>query len=396
MTRLWLSRSAAVLCLCGCDQVLGIQDVVTHHTDAKTFLDSSEPPNDGLGSSCATLPMWALPMQFNAPGATSLAVGNVDGGPVPDIVVATGSDILVFPNTGHGQFGAPHALRGSASPAMFVSVADINQDGREDVVAQGSAGLAIYLQSTTAGSFDAPTPVTATFGGLVCDIKDLNHDQFPDLVFCDATVGFLLSSGGTFSGSETTLAQGVQGALAQAIDVDGDGFPDIVFVDAAGPPQVAFNTSSAPGTFATPISIGADTGAGLSYGRYSGGSAIDAEVVGRGDALFDQTAPRVFTEVNTNTLALPPNSQFQTLGVDLNNDGRDDMVTLAPGAYILQCPTAGTFFPSSPVGPGGLLFPIENVQFIGDVSGDGLPDLVGFGQNLMPGGSNTFEVSLHE
>jgi hypothetical protein len=277
-----------------------------------------------------------------------------------------------------------------------VFVADINNDARADVVADTGTGISIYLQSsTTPGSFDAPTPVTASFAGAVCDIKDLNNDQFADLVICGNTVGFLPSSGGTFSGTETMIDVGGQSAVAKAFDVDGDGFADIVYTDDAIPPRVAFNTSTAPGTFASPISLGADSPAGVSFGHYSAGSALDAEVIGRGYALFDQTSPRVFSDASSNFLGLPPSSLFKTLGIDLNNDGRDDILALAQGSYVLQCPTLGTFFPSgSP--PNILFLPVEDVSFVGDVSGDGLPDLVGFGPNLGPNGSATFEVSLHE
>jgi hypothetical protein len=220
-------------------------------------------------------------------------------------------------------------------------------------------------------------------------------------VFCGGPVVVLLSGSGAFdTGSAVTIDAG-PAELAHALDIDGDGFADIAFIRAQVPPRVAFNTSTAPGTFTAASSIGTTMSGSVNYGRYSAGSgsasgsAVDA-LVDTG-TLFDQGPPRVFSMVSAVTLGLAIGTDFVNVAVDLNNDGRDDVYSPgfpSPSSFALQCPTRGTFFPTLTATFVDMLqFPIQQIVFVGDISGDGLPDLIGFDPQA---GSDVFEVALHD
>ncbi|MDO7875502.1 FG-GAP-like repeat-containing protein [Hymenobacter sp. ASUV-10] len=204
----------------------------------------------------------------SAPLGLALADVNADGN--PDIITANnGSNTIgVLLNAGGGSFGTVVTYAtGTGTAPLGVAMADINGDGRPDVVTANSGNsTASVLLSSGPGTFGAATAYGTGAGSTPNGVAlaDLNADGRPDLVTANTgsnTIGTLLNSGtGTF-GTVTTTSTGAGSAPAAIAlaDVNADGRPDAV---------LALNSSNAvgvllgsgPGTFGTVTSYSAGPG----------------------------------------------------------------------------------------------------------------------------------------
>ena len=133
-------------------------------------------------------------------------------------------------------------------------LADLDADGRLDLVAHDGARIATWLGDGTGALSEGPAFVTSIVAELVA--IDLDGDGRADLVTRDtplgdegSTVRVRLGAGdGTF-GAPLPLAGGAT-ALAVA-DVDGNGAPDVVLGDRSGL-SVKIFFGAGDGTFAAP------------------------------------------------------------------------------------------------------------------------------------------------
>ena len=240
-------------------------------------------------------------------GAFSVAIADVNGDGNPDLLVAnscedstcTSGAVSVLLGNGDGTFQTAVPYGSGGLGALAVAVADVNGDGKPDIVVandcadstcvSGSVGV---LLGNGDGTFQ--TAVSYGSGGpsFSVAIADVNGDGKPDLLValwsctisdsCDdgGGVGVLLGNGdGTF---QTVVAYGSGGleALAVAVaDVNGDGKPDVVVAN-----QFTSNSNYETGALGVLLGNGDGTfQTALSY--RSGG--YDARGVAVGDVNGD-------------------------------------------------------------------------------------------------------------
>ena len=171
------------------------------------------------------LPSAIVSGDFNGDGRPDLAVGYAN---LND--VSQPSSVAVLLGNGAG-FLTPISISVPAS-VITLSTADINKDGKLDLVArQYSANLAVLLGKGD-GSFQPPAPVSTATGGTSVVIADFNGDGKPDLVLGDccgiAEATFLIGNGdGTFQ-AETQFPSGPNPGWIVAADLLGTGKPDLV------------------------------------------------------------------------------------------------------------------------------------------------------------------------
>jgi len=194
----------------------------------------------GNGDGTFTLKEWYA---SGAEDGTSVKLVDLNGDGKLDMVVAncgtdmpgfcpTGTDgvIAIFLGNGDGSFQAPILYDAGAEAPAQVLVADLNLDGKPDLLLGFLEGGFGVMLGNGDGTFQ-PDVVTPGYGSI--DVADLNGDGKPDLLLGSlggpyGSVSVLLGNGdGTFvfSGSFPLSEQEID---AVASDLDGDGKLDIL------------------------------------------------------------------------------------------------------------------------------------------------------------------------
>ena len=279
----------------------------------------------------------------------ALLVGDVDADGIPDLVSVTqagsNSVVTVFHGDGHGNFQQTASSQVPFLGNPVVSyLSDLDGDGLLDLVLSGENGAAStsnieWLRNTGQGNF-APATTLATINQFsYFTIGDLNRDGRPDIVYSTENsqsgpivVHTLLNQGSSqFSDTPTPGLNGI-GGLANIIDFNLDGIPDLV-VQAVQPSGV--------------------------LQLYS--------FTGKGDGSFQQ--------VSSVTISPPGYGVYQLVVGDFDHDGFPDLAgsdgeTEPSHILYLFGDGHGNFTPQTVVGPQG------GPAAVGDINGDGLPDIV--------------------
>ena len=137
-------------------------------------------------------------------GTASVAVGDLNGDGIPDIVTANRIDntVSVFLGTGDGTFLPPKTY--AIGPRVWrVTLADVNNDGRLDILtANKGANTISVLLGNGDGTFQPQIVIPAGTRPSDVAVADVNGDGKPDLIvsnYAADTISVLLGNGdGTF------------------------------------------------------------------------------------------------------------------------------------------------------------------------------------------------------
>lgn len=340
--------------------------------------------------------------------AIDVAFGDLDQSGGLDLVsVHQGANNLsvranaTLPGETSFSFGAPITYTVGNSPASVI-VVDLDGDGRAEIVASNysSRSVSVLRNQTPSGgtmNFSVQPERAAGVNGNWIRHADLNNDGRPDLIVAgDAgpthALAVLLNTTNIAAGTgpEFSAAQGFGGnvtvsGLALA-DVDGDGRIDVL-ANGVGGVRI-FRNTTAPGaatvSFAAPVTIsigGTSLGAGIGVGDIDGDGRPDlVRTSGFGSvAVFRNTStgPGAISFGPASTFSVGPD-EYDLALTDLNGDGRPDIVlTRINGNEVrvlrnLTRPGGTPNFQLLPAiavpgGPIGLE--------LGDLNGDGIPDL---------------------
>ncbi|MEG4924463.1 DUF4347 domain-containing protein, partial [Microcoleus sp. F10-D1] len=347
----------------------------------------------------------------------SVSIGDINGDGKPDLATAnyTFSTASILINTTATGAGTPtFTTKFDFATDLWpqsVSIGDINGDGKLDlaVASSGSNGVSILLNTTATG---ATTPTFSPKVGFATGVKplsisigDINGDGKPDLAtanFDSNTASILLNTTATGATTPTFATKAdfaTGGTNPQSVsigDINGDGKPDLATANigfgsstsillnttatgAATPsfnPTVDFVTGSNPQS----VSIGDINGDGkpdLATANFSGSSAsilLNTTLTGAATPTFE---PKVDFTTGSGSYSV-------SIG-DINGDGKPDLAVANrndDNASILLNTTAtgattATFAPKVDflTGTGPLSVSI------GDINGDGKPDLATANQN---------------
>lgn len=189
----------------------------------------------------------------------SQAVADINGDNQPDLITGNvnASNIGLFINTANNtnlyQAGQYMALAPNGQPTR-VQTADINGDGRQDLVAvmqnNGGATLAVYFGTgQQATPFQAANPLNYGTNGANqtpqwMELGDLNNDGKIDCVVSDSvtnTIRVFIGTGSanaTFNPPNNPVFVGAGPQQIAIADMNGDGNPDVIVAN-----RVASNVS---------------------------------------------------------------------------------------------------------------------------------------------------------
>ena len=140
------------------------------------------------------------PLLGPVPGSDGIAVGDVNGDGIPDVVaeVFDSDQVAVYIGRGDGAFEPPVTYSNGASNYLFVALGDLNNDGMPDIADPNGTGLAILLNNG-AGTFGPATTIPDVYPAGVA-IGDLNGDGNADIALTNQGLTVLLGNGdGTFA-----------------------------------------------------------------------------------------------------------------------------------------------------------------------------------------------------
>jgi hypothetical protein len=374
--------------------------------------------NDGarvftfLGNfSCGAGPSGITTGDFNNDGVLDVAVAH-------DAYINPGRSIAVVLGSGGGAFGAPFVMP-MPSGTYDIEATDYDRDGLLDLVVGFEAPRVALVRNLGGGAFAPPVlllpgNVGTLFRSPDVVIGDPDRDGDPDVFFSGGAivntgigfVGLFRNQGnGSFGAMETIpLVAGMGGAGGLHLrDLDADGALDLLAADGQGAwallrgdgaggfwPGESFRAGWGPFRFAT---------ADLDHDN-----DIDVTVIARssmeacvylasGTAGFGQPAA---TPLVDPTLA--PVSSSETEFVDIDRDGDLDFVTgysanfvQRYGFTVRRRNANGTLAPIedylTPLFPGNLA--------VGDLSGDGYPDIV-WTETFFGTGSPALRLKLND
>jgi hypothetical protein len=173
------------------------------------------------------------------------AIGDLDGDGKLDFVITNGTDshsFSVFRNTstvGNISFNSKIDFQ-TSSVTFFVSISDLNGDGKPDIAVAnyGSSTISVYINTSSVGniSFNSRLDFTTNTNPYYISTGDLDSDGKPDLIILTLVggSGSILSvmrntstSGNISFATNVNLTSLNYSNFASISDLDGDGKPDI-------------------------------------------------------------------------------------------------------------------------------------------------------------------------
>ena len=403
----------------------------SHMAQVRTKNAASTPMDSGN-------PLFLPGVLYDSGGAnpSSVAVADVNGDGKPDVIVANsfGRSVGVLLGNGDGTFQT--AVTYPCPQPNFVAVADVNGDGKPDVIVAtwGVVGTSDGLVGVLMGNGDGTFQPVVLYdsGGIDASslaVADVNGDGKPDIVvtnsFCrgndsclTGSVGVLLGNGdGTFQPSVTYGSGGYGGANSVAIaDLNGDGKLDLVVANSWNCP----GASCGPTTGTVGILLGNGDGTFQPAVAYSSGGILASSVAvadlnrdGKPDLLVSTlyyeggaNGGTVGVLLGNGDGTFQPVETYSSGGwyassiaaADVNADGNPDAVVAnqcddtdygpCEGIVgVLLGDAGGTFQPALTYNGGS---PGLVSVAVADVNGDGRPDLV------VAGGTGAIGVLLND
>ena len=285
---------------------------------------------------------------------TGLAIADFNGDGYPDIAVVCPnqsyySTVYVFINNGDGTFTPSTFYPNSAGTT--IAAADINKDGKPDLILGGPLGTSAtpygftILYGDGTGNFPTSSQTTTTVSGFSTLLAgDINADGYPDLLVSTggntSSIYVFQNAAGTLSGTPTqTISTGANTPAQMFLQtVAGISYPNLIFTSTASGAAGFYGTENKrtsaagflPGFYV--YSVPGLTSATL--GDFNGDGTQDV-------ATFNGSQIGIFFREKDGIFSQPgetPNITYTASGLalagsgDFNADGYSDLITVNSGS----------------------------------------------------------------
>jgi hypothetical protein len=326
------------------------------------------------------------PVEITLPGANQLTAVRFDEDAHIDIVALAGGSVLVLRGAGDGTFLTPGTVPGLTG-GTDLAVGDLNGDLRSDIAILVPGGVqpptpdrVRYVLQQPGGSFGPLNEQALYDRGVEVAIADINQDGRPDLLIGVSGSGLRVYYGlpsGAF-GSETYVAGTSGSEKIISADFNLDGRPDVVTLSTNGPShQIATYLGTAQGTL---IHMGQNRQASVNArsiapGDFDRDGVPDVATNGPGSDLY-----RGFGDGSFETARNLRGDTTRGLTVtNLNGDDWQDVLTWQLNDNYM---TAYMGRPDGSFGQRTLGTPPTGGVFVQDFNQDGLTDILAAGTQI--------------
>lgn len=234
-----------------------------------TFANPVNYPVDFNPESCAAA-------DYNGDGKLDLAVGNFLGGPT-----SLGTMSILIGN-GDGTFQA--AVTTAVLNPFHILAADLNADGKQDLVTTGFPDKVSVQIGNGNGTFQSPVTYTVGPGPRTLGIADFNSDNKLDVAVTNSgdstVVSLLIGNGDGTLQAAVPINIGMRPQGMAVGDLNGDNKPDLV-VAAATDNAVVVLICNGNGTFQGPVPYptGGNEALDVSLADFNGDAKLDVVAV---------------------------------------------------------------------------------------------------------------------
>lgn len=369
--------------------IRGVTDTAGNPISATVLRFTTDPGRFGTPTKLPS------PLEDMSIGSAAAAIGDINSDGLPDLVANTlrfvdgitgwESQLAVYLQQGGALPGVPTLVPLQAAAQITgIAIADVDQDGRNDVVvSEGERGVEIFRQGADGRLLAGQALATGTIARM--RVVDMNGDGRPDIVgYGNNVVSVWLNLPGGWSRSDAVTVTDYMAANDLSVgDLNGDGRPDVVFVGALMPGSASAGVlrQGSDGRLGAPEWLRFEYNGAASFSFVA-----DADGDGRADIGLSFSGGIVLARQQADGTLAPLTAIDSTvypgtpMVADLNGDSRTDLLRFdgtlrvrlgqPGGGWAEAADYTGSFFGS---------LPPSAAMAVGDLNSDGRPDVVAGG-----------------